>query len=69
MFIDEGFGSLDGESLTQAVRALNTLSENNRLVGIISHVSDLKEMISKKIVVTKNRLRQGPGSTVSITTI
>ena len=69
MFIDEGFGSLDGESLTQAVRALNTLSENNRLVGIISHVNDLKEMISKKIVVTKNRLRQGPGSTVSITTI
>ena len=69
MFIDEGFGSLDSEALTQAVRALNTLSENNRLVGIISHVSDLKEMISKKIVVTKNRLHHGPGSTVAITTI
>ncbi len=69
MFIDEGFGSLDGEALTQAVRALNTLSENNRLVGIISHVSDLKEMIGKKIVVSKNRLRQGPGSTVAVTTI
>lgn len=67
MFIDEGFGSLDEEALSQAVRALNSLSENNRLVGIISHVSDLKEMISKKIIVTKNKLRQGPGSTVTIT--
>lgn len=69
MFIDEGFGSLDEEALTQAVRALNTLSENNRLVGIISHVSDLKEMIGKKIIVTKNKLRQGPGSSISITTL
>lgn len=69
MFIDEGFGSLDDESLTQAVKALHSLSANNRLVGIISHVSELKEMIGKKIVVTKNKLPQQLGSSVDITVL
>ena len=55
MFVDEGFGSLDEESLRQAVRALAGLTEGNRLVGIISHVSELKEKIDKQIVVTKDR--------------
>lgn len=55
MFVDEGFGSLDEESLRQAVRALSALSEGNRLVGIISHVSELKERIDRQIVVTKDR--------------
>ena len=55
MFVDEGFGSLDEESLRQAVRALDGLTEGNRLVGIISHVSELKEKIDKQIVVTKDR--------------
>lgn len=55
MFVDEGFGSLDAESLAQAVRALFLLSEGSRLVGIISHVSELNEKIDKKIVVTKRR--------------
>ena len=55
MFVDEGFGSLDAESLAQAVRALVLLSEGSRLVGIISHVSELNEQIDKKIVVTKRR--------------
>lgn len=56
MFVDEGFGSLDGESLQQAMRALTSLSENgNRLVGIISHVAELKEKIDKQIVVTKEK--------------
>ena len=55
MFVDEGFGSLDEESLNQAIRALNDLSEGNRLVGIISHVSELKERIDKQIVVTKEK--------------
>lgn len=55
MFVDEGFGSLDEESLRQAVRALSGLTEGNRLVGIISHVSELKEKIDKQIVVTKDR--------------
>lgn len=55
MFVDEGFGSLDEESLQQAVRALAGLTEGNRLVGIISHVAELKERIDKQIVVTKAR--------------
>lgn len=55
MFVDEGFGSLDEESLQQAVRALAGLTEGNRLVGIISHVGELKEKIDKQIVVVKDR--------------
>ena len=55
MFVDEGFGSLDEESLRQAMRALSGLTENNRLVGIISHVAELKERIDKQIVVTKEK--------------
>ncbi|MBR6743926.1 MAG: SMC family ATPase [Clostridia bacterium] len=53
MFIDEGFGSLDDESLRVAVSVLQELTEGNRLVGIISHVSELKNKIEKQIVVTK----------------
>ena len=55
MFVDEGFGSLDEESLNQAMRALNGLTEGNRMVGIISHVAELKEKIDKQIVVTKDK--------------
>ena len=54
MFVDEGFGSLDEESLRTAVNTLARLSEQNRLIGIISHVSELKERIDKRIVVTKS---------------
>ena len=53
MFVDEGFGSLDDESLKLALDALRELTEGNRLVGIISHVTELKEKIEKQIVVTK----------------
>lgn len=56
MFVDEGFGSLDEESLQQALNVLVGLSEGNRLVGIISHVSDLKKKIDKQIIVTKDKL-------------
>ncbi len=63
MFVDEGFGSLDSESLSTAIRALEGLSEGNRLVGIISHVGELKERIDKQIVVTKNK---NGGSSVKI---
>lgn len=55
MFVDEGFGSLDEESLEQAMRALYGLTEGSRLVGIISHVSELKEKIDKQIIVTKEK--------------
>lgn len=54
MFVDEGFGSLDEESLDQAISALLSLTGGSRLVGIISHVSELKERIDKQIIVTKN---------------
>ena len=55
MFVDEGFGSLDEESLEQAVNALVGLTQGNRLVGIISHVSELKNRIDRQIVVTKEK--------------
>jgi len=53
LFIDEGFGSLDTESLEQAMATLYGLTSGNRLVGIISHVSELKDRIDKKIVITR----------------
>lgn len=55
MFVDEGFGSLDEESLNQAVQVLAGLSEGNRLVGIISHVSELKDKIDRQIIVKKDK--------------
>ncbi len=55
LFVDEGFGSLDPESLEQAYRTLADLTEGNRLVGIISHVADLKEKIDRQIQITKSR--------------
>lgn len=55
MFVDEGFGSLDEESLSQAIRTLASLCEGNRLVGIISHVSELREKIDKQIIVKKEK--------------
>ena len=55
MFVDEGFGSLDEESLDQAMKALSSLADGNRLVGIISHVADLKNRIDRQIVVTKEK--------------
>lgn len=55
MFVDEGFGSLDEEALAQAVHTLQGLAEHNRLVGIISHVTELKEKIDRQVIVTKER--------------
>ena len=63
MFIDEGFGSLDSESLSQAIKVLNQLTEQTKLIGIISHVNELKEKIDKQIRITKKNER---GSTAKI---
>ena len=62
MFIDEGFGTLDQESLQLAIRTLVEQSGPNKLVGIISHVEELKESIDRKIVVTRGRC----GSTLRV---
>lgn len=66
MFVDEGFGSLDEESLEQALKALNSLADGRRLVGIISHVSELKERIDNKIIVTKQCGGESVGSSIRI---
>lgn len=63
MFVDEGFGSLDSETLQKAFKALSGISEGNKLVGIISHVDLLKEKIDKQIIVKKTR---DEGSRVTI---
>lgn len=54
MFIDEGFGSLDHESLEKAINILNDLSDGKRMIGIISHISELNERIDKKIHIEKS---------------
>jgi len=54
LFIDEGFGALDAESLEQAIQTLVGLAAGNRLVGIISHVSELKEQIDRQVVIKKS---------------
>ena len=62
LFVDEGFGSLDAESLDTAVKTLQTLAGADRLIGIISHVDELKRRIDKKILV-----RRSPrGSTLTV---
>ncbi len=65
MFVDEGFGSLDEGTLQQAMKALTSLAQDNRMVGIISHVAELKERIDKQILVTKEK---SGGSRVRIIT-
>ena len=55
LFVDEGFGSLDSEALSKAYNTLAGLTEGNRLVGIISHVAELREKIDKQIVVKKEK--------------
>ncbi|EGQ9712661.1 SMC family ATPase [Vibrio alginolyticus] len=62
LFIDEGFGSLDPESLDLAIQTLVDLQQTGRMIGVISHVSELKEQMAQRIDVEPSRL----GSTVSI---
>ena len=63
MFVDEGFGSLDEETLQLAVKTLHDLTSGNRLVGIISHVAELKTKIDKQIIVRKEK---GGGGKIEI---
>ena len=56
MFVDEGFGSLDDETLNLALNSIQGLAEGNRLVGIISHVGELRDRIESQIVVEKSRI-------------
>lgn len=53
MFIDEGFGSLDSEVLELSVRTLSDMADGNRIIGIISHVAELRERIDKQVCVEK----------------
>jgi len=53
MFIDEGFGTLDAQSRKQAIEVLSQLAGSERLVGIISHVTELKEQIEHRLYVTR----------------
>lgn len=62
LFVDEGFGTLDAESLEQAVTTLHSLVQGQRMVGIISHVPELKGRIENQLVVTKTP----GGSTVAL---
>ena len=62
LFIDEGFGSLDTNSLEQAITTLLELASNDRLVGIISHVAELKEQIPRQIEIKKSKT----GSTLEV---
>lgn len=55
LFVDEGFGSLDAETLDQVVSVLSTLAGNDKLIGIISHVAELKARIDKRVIVRRTR--------------
>lgn len=54
MFIDEGFGSLDDRSRNEAVRILSDMAGDSRLIGIISHVNELKTRIDDQLIITKD---------------
>jgi exonuclease SbcC len=64
MFIDEGFASLDADSLNTAMKAIEDIAGSHRLVGLISHVGELERRIDKQIIVTKD----ADGSSVRLIT-
>lgn len=65
LFVDEGFGALDSESLDQACDTLMSLAEKKQLIGIISHVPELRERIESQLVIEKT----GSGSRIVQTDI
>lgn len=62
LFIDEGFGSLDPESLDLAVQTLVDLQQSGRMIGVISHVAEMKEQMAQRIDVVPSR----SGSAISV---
>ena len=54
LFVDEGFGSLDEESLEHVMSVLDTLRDGGRAVGVVSHVADLRGRITHRLAVTKS---------------
>lgn len=66
MYVDEGFGTLDEDSLRQALKALDELTQGKRLIGIISHVEELRSRLEKQIVVTKAGKNSHRGSSARI---
>ncbi len=62
LFVDEGFGSLDAETLEQVMDALEALRSGGRVIGVVSHVADMKQRITTRLNVHKGR----NGSTVSM---
>ena len=65
LFVDEGFGTLDSDSLDLAYKALTNVTEGNRLVGIISHVAELRNKIDNQIIVKKEK-SGGSAATVRV---
>ena len=65
MFIDEGFGSLDEHSRGQAIRILKEMAGGDRMIGIISHVTELKQEIDNQLVVEKNESGSSAGWKIS----
>lgn len=63
LFVDEGFGSLDAETLEQVMEALESLRAGGRMIGLVSHVSEMKQRISNRVTVTKTQ----HGSTIDMT--
>ena len=66
MYVDEGFGTLDEDSLRQALKALDELTQGKRLIGIISHVEELRTRLEKQVVVTKAGKNSHRGSSARI---
>lgn len=55
MFIDEGFGSLDEHSRNQAVRVLKRMADKTKMIGMISHVTELKQEVDEQLLITKDQ--------------
>ena len=63
LFIDEGFGSLDPESLRQAIKVLTDITDGSKTIGIISHVDELKSRIGRQVIV---EYEDGKGSRLKV---